>query len=451
MNNGDLAIYIQGSITGSGASAPLIFIDDVGSTEFNGVIAVNGSLNNVNSSGAEIEIQNLQATNAVVGVAIDYDGYDASDTWVSGATVLLESTTYTGNTPADHVYLVTPCKGDLDNDEDVDGDDADLYDLSDANYKLAVPGLLGSRVYHSDTNFDDEFTAADDARFDAWSSAVCGCIDEEPTESCLDADFNLNFTVDLTDLAILLSDFDCTGGCDGDVDGDGDTDLTDLALLLAAFDQICCPNGPGLSTQSGTLTLSISAWDTSGYSGGGFEGEDEDFVFDAFIELSDSDDDWTTTGVYATTDNGAVFRLIDDPNDPPVPGSSVPEKYTCFFSVPKGVNASSRFTNPLEGGGIAGACFPVSGTIDYTATELDACWWDIGESNDGPAAVVRIVLDVSGVSGADTSGGLGSVYFSTTGPAGGGDIKVADINVHASHVHKLGTFTILEGEFYVTD
>ena len=42
--------------------------------------------------------------------------------------------------------------------------------------------------------------------------------------------------VDLTDLAMLLSDFDCTGGCSGDVDGDGDTDLTDLAMLLADFD-----------------------------------------------------------------------------------------------------------------------------------------------------------------------------------------------------------------------
>ena len=42
--------------------------------------------------------------------------------------------------------------------------------------------------------------------------------------------------VDLTDLTILLSDFDCVGGgCVGDVDGDGDTDLTDLAALLGSF------------------------------------------------------------------------------------------------------------------------------------------------------------------------------------------------------------------------
>ena len=42
--------------------------------------------------------------------------------------------------------------------------------------------------------------------------------------------------VDLTDLAILLADFDCASGdCTGDVDGDGQTSLTDLALLLANF------------------------------------------------------------------------------------------------------------------------------------------------------------------------------------------------------------------------
>jgi len=42
--------------------------------------------------------------------------------------------------------------------------------------------------------------------------------------------------VDLTDLAILLSDFGCTGGaCPGDADGDGDTDIADLAILLANY------------------------------------------------------------------------------------------------------------------------------------------------------------------------------------------------------------------------
>ncbi|MFN0137330.1 MAG: hypothetical protein ACKVS9_14600 [Phycisphaerae bacterium] len=49
-------------------------------------------------------------------------------------------------------------------------------------------------------------------------------------------DFDLNGTVELTDLATQLSAFGCTGGgCTGDVDGDGDTDLSDLATLLANF------------------------------------------------------------------------------------------------------------------------------------------------------------------------------------------------------------------------
>ena len=52
-------------------------------------------------------------------------------------------------------------------------------------------------------------------------------------------DLNGDSIVDLTDLALLLSDFDCTSGCAGDVDGDDDTDLTDLAVLLANFDLTC--------------------------------------------------------------------------------------------------------------------------------------------------------------------------------------------------------------------
>ena len=53
-------------------------------------------------------------------------------------------------------------------------------------------------------------------------------------------DLNGDDSVDLTDLAILLSDFDCQGAnCVGDVDGDGDTDLQDLAVLLSVFGAPC--------------------------------------------------------------------------------------------------------------------------------------------------------------------------------------------------------------------
>lgn len=59
-------------------------------------------------------------------------------------------------------------------------------------------------------------------------------------EPSLIGDVDGDCDVDLTDLALVLANFDCTGGgCTGDVDGDGDVDLTDLAQLLANFDAVC--------------------------------------------------------------------------------------------------------------------------------------------------------------------------------------------------------------------
>ena len=49
-----------------------------------------------------------------------------------------------------------------------------------------------------------------------------------------------NGTIDLTDLALVLSDFGKSGqSLSGDVDNDGDVDLTDLALVLGEFGKSC--------------------------------------------------------------------------------------------------------------------------------------------------------------------------------------------------------------------
>ena len=67
------------------------------------------------------------------------------------------------------------------------------------------------------------------------NSEFLACVDVTGVGS-VPGDLDADGDVDLTDLAILRSDYDCVGGgCAGDVDADGDTDLTDLAMLLANF------------------------------------------------------------------------------------------------------------------------------------------------------------------------------------------------------------------------
>lgn len=61
------------------------------------------------------------------------------------------------------------------------------------------------------------------------------------TPECLmRGDLNDDRRIDIGDLALLLSEFGCTGFvCPGDITGDGATDLTDLAIQLANFGTSC--------------------------------------------------------------------------------------------------------------------------------------------------------------------------------------------------------------------
>lgn len=281
-------------------------------------------------------------------------------------------------------------------------------------------------------------------------------LDMGATEEC-PGDFDGDGDVDITDLTNLLSVFGeegCSaGGCArADFDCNGSISISDLAVLLSRFGFVCNPGVHNLEGDpAGAVATSVTAYDTFGYTGSGFYGEKYHFVFDVFCTVAESDDDWIGSGVILTAANDASFRLVPNAGNPPTPGDSVPEKYATFFSEPRAVNYSGRFTNPMANGAIAGKYNGGAGAFTYTSTAINAAWYDTNTvSNDGPAAVFRIVINVSGVIGADTSAGFGSVYF-TTGSPGTGDIQVADMTFDVEHKYGDSATTITIGSFYVTD
>jgi hypothetical protein len=85
----------------------------------------------------------------------------------------------------------------------------------------------------------------------------------------------------------------------------------------------------------------------------------------------------------------------------------------------------------------------------FESSAINISWFDLAESHDGPAAVMRLVIDVSDVASADTSDGLGSVYFSQIGPANAGDVKLADLHGASGTQAGGDAMTTLTGEFYV--
>ena len=82
-----------------------------------------------------------------------------------------------------------------------------------------------------------------------WMGLGTDCVDGDGSGTADDCeggggctgDVNGDLTVDLTDLAILLANFDLSPADpnQGDVNNDDTVDLTDLAILLANFDMIC--------------------------------------------------------------------------------------------------------------------------------------------------------------------------------------------------------------------
>jgi len=128
---GDLtgSITVQDDVAADGLIAVggdldgFIKIDDA----LAGQIRVHGSLLN----GPEVnDIWVGTGLDTTGAIAVDYDGWDASDTWASGAVVRVGQTTYTQNTPAARVYEITECRGDMNNDGSVDFGDINPFVLA---------------------------------------------------------------------------------------------------------------------------------------------------------------------------------------------------------------------------------------------------------------------------------------------------------------------------------
>jgi hypothetical protein len=363
---------------------------------------------------------------------------------------------YYENTPSERIWEITGCKGDMNNDRVVDPNDEYPFDLAlndPSQYALYLPGLEGSMIWHGDMDCDNDLDADDQEPFDYFIDEGCtNCTPECQYRACV-ADIDEDGEVTVLDLALLLASY---GLCEGDPGFDPDADLDadgcvgqlDLAWLLAEYGNLCdCyagggdgggMGGPGLPTPEG-ITVSVDPHDTGGFTGDGFAGESDHFVFDLVIEIADNADDWTTSGVVALAENGGVFRLASEPTDP--------DPYASFVSAPWPVDGNLPGNN--AGAIVAGAYLPAHSDYVFDSSSINLTWFDTVDSNDGPAAVMRLVIDVSGVVGADTSAGLGSVYFSTTGPAQQEDILVADLASESGTVDSVPSLEPLSGEFYV--
>jgi len=387
-------------------------------------------------------------------VAIDYDGWDELDSWETGATIWVNDVPYYENTPSMHLWDIQPCKGDADNSGELDEEDLSALSLaidSPGDYALQFPGLAGSMVWHADQNCDRVLDAVDESAAAFFvQDPPCCLYDAECTEfaSCR-ADLNRDGGVGLEDLGTLLAaNSSCEGdpdfNPDADLNGDGCVDLSDLAALLAVYGQTCSCFGGGEDgggrdgSEGAGVSVAMEAYDTNGFEGDGFAGERDHFVFDLTAEVLDDADDWTASGVAIQAENGAVFRLAAEP--------TFVDPLASFVRAPQGGDADE----PDAGTFVAGAFSPVDPLYDYEPELINLCWFDRVDSPDGPAAIMRVVIDVSGVSGADTSEGFGSVYFSQDGPHNAADIKVADFISATGTRSDAEGFTVLAGEFFVT-
>ena len=462
-------VHIHGSITGASTGAPAIRArNELGGGGLHGTIAIDGSLYDAISDGPEIVVAEMTPGHRAA-IAVDYDGWHANDYWDPNAQILVgdpndQFETYNGNTPSALVYEITSCRGDIDNTEALDSndvtamEDAITYPGED-DFVDAYAGLEGSLWYHGDLDCDGGTDPNDYDLDDYDLEALTFFVERE----CCPEDCNLYWIarvdidrdgdVDLGDLAALLAAYgsvteDPNYNPDADFDDDGDVDLADLAALLGAYGGTWGCSGPGDGDGAGgggggeggedgtIVTVTVEAYDTHGYQGGGFNGEVDHFVFDLKIEVGDPNkDDWIVTGAVLDASNDATFRLSTT--------ATTPNQYATFVAAPWTSLPGSATAD------VVGAYDPPDPNEVFTTTDINLGWYDRVSSNDGPATVMRIVIDVSEVDGADVSKGFGSVYFSTSGPTQQEDILVADLASGTSTAYLAPALKSYSGEFYV--
>jgi hypothetical protein len=342
----------------------------------------------------------------------------------------------------------------MNNSGALDPNDPDLLTLaiSDPNqYEADYPGLEGSLWWHGDLNCDEYLDQVDEGALEFFAKDPPCCLyDAECTEyqPCR-ADLDRSGVVELNDLNTLLATY---GKCEGesgfnpdaDFDNDGCVYLNDLQFLLTVYSQNCSCFDPGDSggggdnVRGGGVSVAIEAYDTNAFEGNGFAGESDHFVFDLAVEVLDAGDDWTASGMAVQAVNGAGFRLAAEP--------TLVDPLASFVRAPRDGDADESDAGTF----VAGAFAPVGPLYEFEPDAINICWFDRIDSFDGPAAIMRLVIDMSGVPAADTSGGFGSVYFSQSGPLGLGDIVVAELQSAIGTSADGAGMSVLTGRFYVT-
>jgi hypothetical protein len=144
-----------------------------------GSISIDGQIDDVSGdlSGGHINIYGsltgaIESVGGFAGsteyIAVDANGGDLQDGWVSPGYIKLGSTYYYGNTPGMRLWDVSDCRGDFNSDWVVDIADLNLWFTAlskPSEYALEYPGLGTSRVFHGDTNCDGVFNGYDRASF----------------------------------------------------------------------------------------------------------------------------------------------------------------------------------------------------------------------------------------------------------------------------------------------